>query len=58
MEQRVTDFFKMLRTQKVGLVGFGVTNNGIAKMLAQKGIQVTIHDRQDRKELEIGRAHV
>ena len=51
MEQRVTDFFKMLRTQKVGLVGLGVTNNGIAKMLAQKGIQVTIHDRQDRKEL-------
>ena len=51
MEQRVTDFFEMLRTRKVGLVGFGVTNNGIARMLAAKGIHVTIHDRQDRKEL-------
>ncbi len=51
MEQRVTDFFEMLRTKKVGLVGFGVTNNGIAKLLAQKGIHVTIHDRQSRGEL-------
>ena len=51
MEQRVTDFFEMLRTRKVGLVGFGVTNNGIAKMLAAKGIHVTIHDRQERAEL-------
>ena len=51
MEQRVTDFFEMLRTKRVGLVGFGVTNNGIARMLAAKGIHVTIHDRQDRKEL-------
>ena len=51
MEQRITDFFEMLRTKRVGLVGFGVTNNGIAKMLAQKGVDVTIHDRQERGEL-------
>lgn len=51
MEQRVTDFFEMLKTKKVGLVGFGVTNNGIAKLLAGKGIQVTIHDRKGKKEL-------
>ncbi len=51
MEQRIPNFFKMLATKKVGLVGFGVTNNGIAKMLAAKGVNVTIHDRQDRGEL-------
>ena len=51
MEQRVTDFFEMLRTKRVGLVGFGVTNNGIARMLAGKGIHVTIHDRQERGDL-------
>ena len=46
MEQRIPNFFQMLRTKRVGLVGFGVTNNGIAKMLAQKEVDVTIHDRQ------------
>lgn len=51
MEQRITDFFEKLKKKKVALVGFGVTNNGIAKMLAGKGIDVTIHDRQDRGEL-------
>ena len=38
MEQRITDFFEMLRTKRVGLVGFGVTNNGIAKMLDRKSV--------------------
>lgn len=51
MEQRITDFFEMLKTKRVALVGFGVTNNGIAKMLAAKGVDVTIHDRQERAEL-------
>ena len=32
-------------------MGFGVTNNGIARMLAGKGIHVTIHDRQERGDL-------
>lgn len=51
MEQRITDFFEMLKSKRVALVGFGVTNNGIAKMLAAKGVDVTIHDRQERSEL-------
>ena len=51
MEQRVPNFFQLLGSKKVGMVGLGVTNNGIAKMLAAKGIHVTIHDRQERAEL-------
>ncbi len=51
MEQRIPNFFQLLGSKKVGMVGLGVTNNGIAKMLAAKGIHVTIHDRQERAEL-------
>lgn len=51
MEQRVPNFFQLLGSKKVGMVGLGVTNNGIARMLAAKGIHVTIHDRQERAEL-------
>ncbi len=51
MEQRIPNFFQLLGSKKVGMVGLGVTNNGIAKMLAAKGIHVTIHDRQERNEL-------
>lgn len=51
MEQRIPNFFQLLGSKKVGMVGLGVTNNGIARMLAAKGIHVTIHDRQERAEL-------
>jgi UDP-N-acetylmuramoylalanine--D-glutamate ligase len=51
MERRVEDFFEKLRARKVALVGFGVTNNGIAKLLASKGVDVTIHDKKEREDL-------
>ena len=51
MEDRIKDFFELLKTRRVALVGFGVTNNGIARLLASKGIDVTIHDKKEREEL-------
>ena len=51
MEERVTRFFDFLRTKRVALVGCGVTNNGIAKLLAARGVDVTLHDKKEREEL-------
>ena len=44
MEQRIPNFFQLLGSKKVGMVGLGVTNNGIAKMLADDGAGAEVEE--------------
>ena len=51
MYDRVRRFFDYLSDKKVAFVGVGVTNTGIIKLLAGKGIAVTVCERKTREQL-------
>ena len=51
MYDRVRHFFDYLSDKKVAFVGVGVNNTGIIKLLAGKGIAVTVCERKTREQL-------
>lgn len=51
MNDRAQRFFENIRGKRVAIVGVGVTNTGVAKLLCQKGAKVTVRDRRSEAQL-------
>lgn len=51
MRSRAEDFFDEMRGKKIALMGIGVTNTGLIKLLHKKGAVVTACDRRERDKL-------
>lgn len=51
MDNRLDSFFASLRGKKVYIIGAGVSNNPVAKLLLKKGVSVTLCDRKTREQL-------
>jgi len=52
MNERVNTYFAELRGKHVVVVGIGVSNRPLIKMLLQYGIQVTACDRTEREQVD------
>lgn len=51
MGTEINRFFDSLLSKKVAFIGVGVTNTGLIKMLAGKGVDVTLCDRKNEGQL-------
>ncbi|MEG0115299.1 MAG: Mur ligase family protein, partial [Hydrogenoanaerobacterium sp.] len=51
MENRVKNFFEALKLKKVAFIGVGVTNTELIKLMAKKGIDVTLCDKKTGEQL-------
>ncbi len=51
MEEKIPLFFEGLKARKVNVIGLGVTNNDLIRMMLRKGIAVTVFDRKTRPEV-------
>ena len=51
MATKASVFFDNLRGKEIALVGIGVSHTKLIKLLAQKGLDVTVYDRRSREEI-------
>ncbi len=51
MNTRLDYFFNSLREKRVVLIGIGISNTPIAKLLLKKGVKVTVCDRKTEEQL-------
>ena len=47
----LTQYMDNLKGKRVAVLGIGVSNRPLIKLLLENGIDVTAHDRQDREKL-------
>ena len=52
MNESFLKYFEALRTKKVTVLGIGVSNRPLVRMLLQNGVKVTICDKQNGKNLD------
>lgn len=50
MTEKITRFFEDLRGKEIAVVGLGVTNNDLVRMMLRKGLSVRVYDRKTRDE--------
>ena len=50
-QNQVSRFFEGWRGKRLAVIGVGVSNSGVIRMLAQKGLDVTLCDRKSREQL-------
>ena len=60
MRSALDEYLERLRGRKVAVLGIGISNLPLIRLLAEAGIQVTACDKKDRSAFgnKIGRAHV
>ncbi|MCI8624171.1 MAG: UDP-N-acetylmuramoyl-L-alanine--D-glutamate ligase [Provencibacterium sp.] len=51
MNEKAKRFFAYIRGRRVSVVGVGVTNTGVAKLLHEKGAIVTVRDRRSAEKI-------
>ena len=51
MDRRIPAFWESLRKKNVSVIGLGITNNDLIRLMLQKGIPVTIYDRKERTQI-------
>ena len=46
-----SDYMDYLRGKRIGVIGFGVSNQPLVRVLLRNGCDVTVCDRRDRAKL-------
>ena len=45
------EYIASIRNKKVSVIGIGVSNTPLIRLLAQNGVQVTAHDKKLREQM-------
>lgn len=51
MNQKLEQFYRHIKDKKIAVIGIGISNTPVIKLLAEKGAKVTACDRKSKEEL-------